>query len=84
MAKAYAAGTCMMYLWYKLLFNMTKVEYIQRGFCTDNNFLLLKLIPSAQALCSVAISILKHEVKIYLCTYVEIVLSQLGYYLHNL
>ena len=27
--KAYAPGMCMTYSWYKLMFNMTKVEYIQ-------------------------------------------------------
>ena len=73
--KAYAAETCMTYLWYKLIsllsasdwlklywqklmqqervggirgisyllfVVMTKVEYIQRGFCTDKYFLSLK------------------------------------------
>ena len=57
---------------------MTKVEYIQQGFCTDKYFLLLKYFPSARVLYSVAISIWKHEVKFYPCTYVEIFLSQVG------
>ena len=73
----------MRYSWYKLLVNMTKVECIQRGFCTDKYFLLLKYFPFARVLCSVAISILKHEVKIYPCTYVEIFLSQVVYFLLN-
>ena len=69
----------MRYSWYNLLLNMTKVEYFQRGFCIDKYLLLLRYFPSARVLCSVAIYILKHEVEIYLWTYVEIFLSQLGY-----
>ena len=52
----------MTYLWYKLLFNMTKVEYIQGG----QIYLIAKII----SICP-----------IYLCIYVKIVLSQVGYYL---
>ena len=53
--QAYGAGTCMMYLWYKLLPNKAKAEYIGWCFCTDKYFLLLKWFTSVWVLGNVVI-----------------------------